>query len=722
MELNFNPSIDEDIEKERKKLERIKEAERKKALKEYQPTDQEVWFTGYETHTGKRKAGIFQTKINSEADKQKLMMVYDAIQQGELAKGVDDMKKFSKTHANNLYQVLMSKRRTLILEKMVRNTPDNYILAMDVMTIGNMLEILKEEPIISVDTETTGLNLYGRDKIVGVSFTAPKKDLHWYIPLRHDEDNAPLEKAKYYIQRILHLANAKVFHNATFDLHQFMSEGMTVNGDIHDTQELMKVLNENEPSYRLKDLVPKYLKIESDTFDALFGKNCRFNTVELKYARYYACKDTHVTWLLFDFLMQHIKKQEGLYKYYMEVEQPLIRVVFEMEREGFYIDKEEVERQKTILRPALEETKKELIKVLGDINFNSPAQLLPALQRTVDKKLKGTGKKEIKPFKHHPVIKLLQKFKDDTKQLTGFVETIDSFIQPDGKLHGSFKQNGAKTGRFSSSEPNLQQQPYEARKMFRVHEDYVILGLDFSAQEPRMLTHYTQEPILIENYRNGRDLYATLGSEFYNLPYEQCYKNEDGSDTKIRKEFKVVVLAIMYGMGAKSLGESLGIPTYKADEMIETFYKKFPKVAQFVKNNTAEACKQGYVEMKIGDLVRKRRLPFFRGQNPLRVYDTYSTNAKIQGTSAIQTKKCMIEGAKLCKRLSKGDRTFGLLACVHDELLFRVPKDVTREEVALFEAIMTDTVKLDNIPSGTDGELGNCWGDLTGIKQWFGNK
>ncbi|MDQ0976679.1 DNA polymerase I-like protein with 3'-5' exonuclease and polymerase domains, partial [Neobacillus niacini] len=105
--------------------------------------------------------------------------------------------------------------------------------------------------------------------------------------------------------------------------------------------------------------------------------------------------------------------------------------------------------------------------------------------------------------------------------------------------------------------------------------------------------------------------------------------------------------------------------------------------------------------------------------NPARVYDTYSTNAKIQGTSAIQTKKCMIEGQALCKQLSTPDRTFALLATVHDELLFRVPKDITREEVALFEAVMTDTVQLNNIPSGTDGELGNCWGDLTPIKKHF---
>jgi DNA polymerase I len=720
MDLGINLDIKKD-KKAEEAAKRVAEAERKKALKAYQPTLGEVWFTGYETHTGKRKAGIFQTKIASEADRQKLQAVYDAIKAGEIGVGVEDMKKFSKTHAKNLYQVLVQKRRGAILEKMVAKTPDNYILVMDEAGLHEMYETLKDDKVIAVDTETTGLNLYGRDKIVGVSFTSPVHDKHYYIPLRHDEGNAPLEKALYWIERILKIESAKVFHNATFDLHQFRSEGLEVNGAIHDTQELMKVLNENEPSYRLKDLVPKYLKIEADTFDALFGKT-PFNEVALKYARYYACKDTHVTWLLFDFLLNHLRKQTGLFNYYFKVEQPLIRVVFEMEREGFYIDKVEVERQKEILRPALEETRKELVKVLGDINFNSPAQLLPALQKAVDRSLTGTGKNELKPFKHHPTIKLLQKYKDDTKQLTGFVETIDNFIQPDGKLHGSFSQNGARTGRFSSKEPNLQQQPYEARKMFCVDEDSLILGLDFSAQEPRMLTHYTQEPILLDNYKKGRDLYATLAAEFYNKPYEECYKNEDGSDTKERKEFKVVVLAIMYGMGPGSLGGSLGISKKQAEDMINTFYTKFPKVAQFVKRNTLEACKQGYVEMKLGDFTRKRRLPFFKGKNPKYAYDTYSTNAKIQGTSAIQTKLCMIEGHNLCKRLSKVKRTFALLACVHDELLFRVPKDVTREEVAMFERIMTETVKLNGIPSGTDGELGNCWGKLTPIKQFFETK
>lgn len=714
----MNLTLDENGEDLAKK-QRVKEAERKKTLKAYQPTMHEVWNVGYETHTGKRKNGIFQAN-NSDADLRKLQLVADAIKSGELSNGVEDLKKFTKAHALRLYQILVQKRRGLLLDNMVKNTPDNYILVMTEKQLHEMGKVLWKEPIIAVDTETTGLNLYGKSKIVGVSFTAPEADKHYYIPLFHDEGNVEdIPLAWECIESILGWGKEYVFHNAVFDLHQFANYGITVKGTIHCTQNIMPVLNENEMSYRLKDLVPKYLKIEGDTFDSLFGST-PFNEVALKYARYYACKDTHITWLLFAFQMEHLKQQHGLYTYYMQVEQPLINVVFEMEREGFYIDMNEVERQKELLNNKLPKLEAKLKELLGDINFNSPTQLLPALQRVVSPKLQGTGKKEIKPFKHHPVIELLQEFKDDTKQLNGFVSPIQDFIQPDGKLHGSFKQNGARTGRFSSSAPNLQQQPKEARKMFRVHEDCLILGLDFSAQEPRMLTHYTQEPILIENYMNGRDLYATLASEFYGKPYEECFKKPDGSDTKERKEFKVVVLAIMYGMGGGSLGASLGITNRQATEMIDTFYEKFPKVAEFVKNNTKEACKQGYVEMKLGDIVRKRRLPFFKGQNPNRVYDTYSTNAKIQGTSAIQTKMCMIEGDKLCKELTTPDRHFALLCSVHDELLYKVPKDVTREEVHLFESIMTETVKLNNVQSGTDGELSNTWGEGVPVWKFFG--
>lgn len=667
------------------------------------------------------------TMKNSDSDKAKLREVFDAFQTGKIGREVgSEGKSFSKAEALRLWLVLQESQRQEKLEKLVEETPDNYILVTTADELLNMKKTLMSEPAIPVDTETKGLELYTKDYIVGVSFTAPQADKHYYLPLRHEESNNEysIEGAMRVIRTILGWEDKDfILANASFDMHQFKNEDIEIKGTIHDVQEIMKILNENEPTYRLKDLVTRYCKLPSDTFETLFGKNCRFDTVPLKYARYYACKDTHVTWLLYQFQMGYLKQMQGLYNYYMIVEQPLIRVVWEMEREGFIIDMEEVARQKELLEASIPEVEKKLREKLGDINFGSPAQLLPALQRFVDPKIKATGAGDLKPFKHHPTIQLLNQFKDDSKQLNGFVATMANFIKSDGKLHGRFNQNGARTGRFSSVEPNLQQQPYEARKMFCVDADSLILGLDFSAQEPRMLTHYTQEPTLVENYTKGLDLYATLASEFYGKPYEECYKNPDGSDTKERKTFKVVVLAIMYGMGAGSLGGSLGITPKEAQAILDKFKATFPKIAEFTANNTVTACKQGFVTMHLeyeGILLeRKRRLPFFKGENPRNVYDTYSTNARIQGTSAIQTKLCMIKGNALCKKLSTEGRHFALLGTVHDELLYKVPKDITREEVAQFETIMTSTVKLNNIPSGTDGELGNCWGKMIPVKRWF---
>lgn len=667
------------------------------------------------------------TMKNSDSDKAKLREVFEAFKDGKIGREIgSEGKSFSKAEALRLWQVIQESQRQEKLEKLVEETPDNYILVTTADELLAMETTLLSEQIIPVDTETKGLELYSKDYIVGVSFTAVNADKHYYLPLRHEESNNEysIEGAFRIIRKILAFTDKEyILANATFDMHQFANEGIEIKGIIHDVQEIMKVLNENEPTYRLKDLVTRYCKLPSDTFEALFGKNCRFDTVALKYARYYACKDTHVTWLLFKFQMEYLKQMQGLYNYYMTVEQPLVRVVFEMEREGFYIDMEEVARQKELLEASIPLLVNQLKEKLGDINFGSPVQLLPALQRFVDPKIKATGADDLKPFKHHATIKLLNQFKDDSKQLNGFVATMENFIKSDGKLHGRFNQNGARTGRFSSVEPNLQQQPYEARKMFRVGPESLILGLDFSAQEPRMLTHYTQEPTLLENYSQGKDLYATLASEFYKKPYEECFKNADGSDTKERKTFKVVVLAIMYGMGSGSLGGSLGITSKEAQAILDKFKATFPKIAEFTANNTVTACKQGFVTMQLmyeGLLLeRKRRLPFFKGESPRSVYDTYSTNALIQGTSAMQTKLCMIKGNALCRKLSSVGRHFALLGTVHDELLYKVPQDITREEVAQFEAIMTSTVKLNNIPSGTDGELGNCWGKMIPVKRWF---
>lgn len=674
-------------------------------------------------------------KKNSEADLVKLREIYKAMKEGRIGREPGkESKALTKAEALRQWKVLQEMERGAKLEAMVQNTPDNFILVQTEDALMEMVRNALAEDIIAVDTETTGLDVY-TDKMVGLSMSLPKNDLHYYVPVRHEEGKqVPLETVKRHISAILEDSTIeKIFHNAIFDLHIFAGEGLDVKGKIHCTQVIANLMNENEPSHKLKDLAPKYLKCDADTFDALFGKNCLFSTVELKYAHYYACKDTKLTLELFNFYMRHLSNPalERLKSLYDNIEQPLIKEVFYMERVGFTIDFEEVERQKVKLKAEKEELEGLLKVHFGDINFNSTVQLSRVLYE--EKKLhlikelppnfdKSTKAKTLELLANYDEsCALLIKYKEIEKHLSSFVEKIDVMIKPDGRIHGSFDQTGTVTGRFSSKNPNMQQQPGEARKMFIAPEGQLILGADFSAQEPRMLAHFTQDPTLLDIYREGKDLYSTYASLHYKRPYEEVYKNPDGSDTKERKAFKTVILAIMYGMTEKTLATRLKINELEAKSLIDSFFKGSPRVAKWIEHNKETARKTGYVETMFG---RKRRLPTVKSTDKwvrMRA-ERQTTNARIQGSSADQTKLVMIKAGKTLREMSKPGREFSLLATIHDEVLFLVPEDVTKEEVKVIESLMVDTVKLNNVPSKTDIELGKCWGNLTSVHEWKFNK
>ena len=674
---------------------------------------------------------VILTKKNSPSDLEKLREVYIAMKEGRIGREAGkENKTLTKAEALRQWKALQEQERGARLEAMVKNTPSNFILVQDEEVLREAWKLAKKEPIIAVDTETTGLDVY-RDKMVGMSLTLPNADMNYYIPVRHVEGTQlPIETVKLYIKDILEDSNIeKVFHNATFDLHILIGEDVDVNGKIHDTQVLAHLMNENEPSFRLKDLAPKYLKCEADTFDALFGKNCLFSTVDLPIANYYACKDTLLTWELYSFYMKYLNRNQfaRLKNNYDMVEQPLIKEVFHMERTGFCVDFEEVVRQKVELNARRSQLEVLLEYHFGKINFNSVRQLSKVLYE--EKKLhllkeippnfkKSTDSKTLKILaKYDEGCKLLVEYKDIVKHLSSFVEKLPDMIKPDGKIHGSFKQTGTVTGRFSSVNPNMQQQPKEARKMFVAPEGYVILGADFSAQEPRLLAHFTQDPTLLHIYEEGKDLYSTYASLHYKRPYEEVYKNPDGSDTKERKQFKMVILAIMYGMTEKSLAETLGINELEAKTLIEGFYKGSPRVAKWIEFNKQTARNEGFVETLFG---RKRRLPDAKSSDKwLRMRaERQTTNARIQGSASEQTKLVMIKAGQKLREISREGREFRLLATIHDEVLFLVPEDITREEVKIIESLMVDTVKLNNVPSKTDIELGKCWGNLTSVDDW----
>ena len=459
MKLNLSNPEYESKAKDKLANSRVKKAREKKKQAMYQPTWEEVWYTGY----GKKK-GIFQTKL-SALDKKRLEVVKLAIDQEEIGTGVESLKKFSKSHALALYKQLIEQRKKQIITKMIAEKPDNYHLILQFEEFNKVLELLKGETVIGLDTETTGLN-YDKDYIVGISMTLPNADYHCYIPLRHVVKEKQLP-AKYVFSELKHFLEneslGKVLHNAKFDFHMFYKEGIFVKGLKMDTQEAMKILNENEQSFALKNLATKYGKYfgfedKSMTYEELFGAG-GFEETPLDIGSVYACKDTHLCYKFYKWLDSQFERLPKLKHIYYDIENPLIYVSFDMEKNGWEVDLHFAEEYKKQLTKELADMDMKLKEVFGDTNLNSPAQLAHFLfdvKGLTDISGKRSVKKEvIKALADESEdVGLLLKYRDKKKLLSTYIEPLPHKIwKRDNRLHGQFHQLGTKTGRYSSSDP-----------------------------------------------------------------------------------------------------------------------------------------------------------------------------------------------------------------------------------------------------------------------------
>lgn len=749
-------------------------------------------------------AKIFSMK-NSAKDKERLKLVKEYLEEGKVSREEDKLNKnFSKAEALRIYQKVQEMEREALLESIRNKDLSLYPLINDRFTLIEWVNkaVSCDDEYLAMDFETVGdnggTNKYAED-ISGFSLTYRYKGevINGYVPMRHrEEDGSPsplnienVEWAEEAIRKVFASDKATVWHNATFDLGLAKASlGIITNVDVHDTLIIMHLLDEDLKSYKLKDLVTRYLNMPSSTFEEMFGKNAKFADVDVMIARWYGAKDTHVGFLLFEWQLNILNKPSfaKIKKVYERIERPCIMATFEMESEGFHINMEEVEVQRKESEAELEEISARLQARFGDVNFSSPSQLLKLLYvdndwskyvtpdhksilrghvgydkhgisnnklfalmpngsvildpivnaegKVVPKndrnKLQANAKAMKKIAKAVDEVQDILDYKDLTKHLTAFVNKIDTFIAPDGKLHGQFNQFGTVTGRFSASNPNLQQQPKKARKMFEAPEGSLILGADFSQQEPRLLAHSSGCQELINIYNEGRDLYSEMASAIFNKPIEECL---DGSI--YRKNTKMIVLAIMYGMGAYSLADILRIDAQEAQKMIDDFFVVYPEVETWIEGNKKTVVKQRYVETLFGmrrrfkhenfDILKKNWNSLDENDKKLRSAAAralrQATNALIQGGAASQTKLVMNAARIRLKELSEArgePNSFGILAQIHDECLFKVPEDVTQEEVNAIEDVMVNTVKL-VVPSKTDIEIGKNWGKMVSRKEWF---
>lgn len=758
-----------------KVMDRVKEAQAKQEAKKYEPTWDEVWVTGWTAHTGSVKKGIFQTKL-TEKDGINLRAVKEAIERGEISSKVDSMKKFSKAHALNLHKELMEIRREGIVEDMIANKPDNYHL---VNTIDQFDEVLtqldkaiRNDELIALDTETTGVT--HTDKTVGLSLSFDTADQHYYIPYKHvtPEPQLPyflvVEMLKPYLER----KGAKlVLHNSKFDAHMLLKDGINIRDNIYfDTMIAMSILNENEESYALKKLANKYGKFfgyedKSLTFDELFNKSPQaFIESDIILATIYASKDTHLTLLFTKWMLSMMEKQPKLKSVYFDIEQKNTHVALEMEGNGFEVDLAYASEYGKELKEQVQLLEDKMFELWGEVNVNSPKQLQELFYiklkfEDISKKQSVDAKTLKKLVKKHPEIGILLEYRELNKLLSTYVIPLPEKVRPEtGRLHGQFNQSATVTGRWASKEPNLQNLPPKARKLIKAPTGKLMIGIDYSQIEPRTLASMSQDEGLREPYIKGIDLYATLASKIFKLPYEACLEADSVTYVKAglpkhpRKMMKVGLLAVMYGISVPSLAESLGISIAEAQQFMDDFYASYPVMTKWMEEQVAFADANGYVETLHG---RKRRfighkevakqyhqvhkkVVYLLGREPMgsiwqeslprnvkqaywNVYRDYarvermSVNAIIQGSASEILKKAMIAVYEWCKDKDG----WSLLATIHDELLFEIPEDATPEEILELQELMIETTSLDQVPIKCDIEVMQVWGEGIPFQQWI---
>lgn len=545
----------------------------------------------------------------------------------------------------------------------------------DIKELKRYIDKCIENGIVGIDTETTGLDPI-LDEIVGVClYTYGEKAA--YIPINHRSyitneligGQLTKEVVKEQLDRLIGVRT--VYHNAKFDI-RFLKNQLSVNDTPYwDTFLAAKLIDEEE-SASLKNLYSKHIENKKSDYD--FGKLFRavdFRHVPIDLATLYAAVDAFITIKLMEYQSKVLNNEDGPYNVLMNIEMPLVKVVADMEDRGIGIDKElsrELAAEYNIKKQGLEKEIHAMIAEYEDdikaynekimfnqktpnkdketipypINIASSKQLAAFLYDVlkidvVDReKPRGTGEPILKQI-DHPICRKILDYRGVVKLLNTYIEKLPKAVnEKTQKVHASFNQYGAETGRFSSSDPNLQNIPTrdengksysKIRNMFIPKKGYKLVGADYSQQEPRLLTQISGDESMWDAYTTGKDLYSWSASLIYKIPYEYCHeiylkgakvivdgkeivvqdeeiKNPEGKTR--RKKMKAIILGIMYGKGVGSIAKDLGITWEEAQKLYDTFFENFPKVEAYMRATQQQAREKGYVETLWG---RRRHLP-----------------------------------------------------------------------------------------------------------------
>jgi DNA polymerase I len=595
--------------------------------------------------------------------------------------------------------------------------------------LADLVRALDAADSISFDTETTSTEAL-TSQMVGISL-AMDEQTGYYIPVGHTVEGArqlPMQTVIDAIKPALTDSHKpKYGHNAAYDLTVLRLNGIDVAPIMFDTMIAESVVNPESRNKGLKNLAWVRLDVEMTHIETLIGKGKTQITMErvpVESVAPYAAADAVMTHRLVPILRAELESQK-LYLLFKEIEMPLIPVLVSMHIAGARVDLPYLAELKTEFEGRLDQIRQEIyglvgqefnigsLKQLNDIFFNQLKLPTKGLSRTIHGYSLDADALETLADKH-PVVSKLLDWRSLEKLKTTYVDALQTLVDKNERVHTTYNQIGAVTGRLSSENPNLQNIPIRTeegrrvRRAFIARTGYKLLSVDYSQIELRILAHYSGDEFMTRAFESGQDIHAATAAAVFNVAYDAVTKEQ-------RYMAKRVNFGLLYGMGAFRLAKEVGSSVSEATSFIKTYFERLPKIEQYLEGSKQLAATQGYLETMFG---RRREFKALQNTGTDQVSsiararaEREAINMPVQGTNADIIKRAMIE---LPERLEMANLHAILILQVHDELVLEVPDAEVEATAALVQDVMSSAATL-SVPLGTEAKVGDNWADMTVI-------
>ena len=563
----------------------------------------------------------------------------------------------------------------------------DYDIVTTQASLDRWLEKQASAPLFAFDTETTSLN-YMEARIVGLSF-AVDAGCAAYVPLAHDYLGAPqqLERDAVLAQFKPLLEDerrAKVGQNLKYDASVLANHGIQMRGIRFDTMLESYVLDSTATRHDMDSLALKYLGHKTIHFEDIAGKGAKqltFNQIKLEEAGPYAAEDADITLRLHQTLWPRLSEQAGPSEVFNDIEMPLVPILSRIEREGALISRDLLQAQSMELGQRLLQLQSEAHELAGqEFNLGSPKQLgeilftkleLPVIKKTPKGAPSTAEEVLVELALDYPLPKLLLEHRSLSKLKSTYTDKLPDMINArTGRVHTSYHQAVAATGRLSSSDPNLQNIPIRTEEGRRIRQAFIappgyrIVAADYSQIELRIMAHLSADPGLLKAFQNGLDVHKATAAEVFEVGLEEVSGDQ-------RRKAKAINFGLIYGMSAFGLARQLHLGRGEAQQYIDRYFERYPGVAQYMDRTRVLAREQGYVETLFG---RRLYLPEINARNKMRAQAAERTaiNAPMQGTAADIIKRAMLA----VDGWLQGDGPDAkMIMQVHDELVFEVASD-----------------------------------------------